>query len=113
MTESRFNNCIAIGVADMNATAAAFVRHFGGSITDQKSDWVEVTAGPYRFYFVEDGTHDIAFSADCPKDEVDGFLSDLAEDGFVVDREISERVRETFVRDTNGILININETQAD
>jgi catechol 2,3-dioxygenase-like lactoylglutathione lyase family enzyme len=36
-------------------------------------------------------------------------LHRMADDGFVVDAEITERVGETFVRDPNGILINLNE----
>jgi hypothetical protein len=38
-----FNNCIALGVESMEATASAFVRHFGGEITDHHFDWIEVT----------------------------------------------------------------------
>ncbi|MBX3097474.1 MAG: hypothetical protein KF812_11475 [Fimbriimonadaceae bacterium] len=108
--ESRFNNCIAIGVQDMRSTAEAMVRQFGGAITEQQSDWIEVTTGPYRFYFVEDGTTDIAFSVNCQKSNVTAFIDGLAEDGFAVDEAISHRVGETFVRDKNRILININET---
>jgi len=104
-----FNNCIALGVENMEATANAFVRHFGGEVTDRHFDWIEVTTGPYRFYFVEDGTRDIAFSVDCPRGEMEAALHRMADDGFVVDAEITERVGETFVRDPNGILINLNE----
>ena len=113
MKPSRFNNCIAIGVKDKDATANAFVRQFGGAITDQRTDWVEVTTGPYRFYFVEDGTTDIAFSVDCHSDEVDQYIEELASDGFTVDEAISSRVGETFVRDQNGMLININVIESD
>jgi hypothetical protein len=101
-----FNSCVAIGVKDKQATASAFCELLGGELTDSRDDWVEVTAGPFKFYFVEDGTNDIAFSIDVSDENA--FLPKLLERGFRVDQAVTERVGETFVRSPDGLLINLN-----
>jgi hypothetical protein len=102
---AQFNPCVAIGVRDKSASAAGFCDLLGGQVTDQRDDWVEVTAGPFRFYFVEDGTSDVAFSVDVA-DEAE-LLPKLLKRGFVVDVATTERVGETFVRSPDGVLINL------
>lgn len=102
-----FNNCIAIGVSDKAMAAARFTRAFEAEITAHGGDWIEVTAGPYRLYFVEDGTKDIAFSVDCAEEKVDDYLDQLNGFGFAEAKDISSRVGEPFVRDQEGILVNI------
>ena len=103
----KFNNCIAIGVADREAAAARFTDAFDAEITQRGGDWIEVTAGPYKLYFVEDGTKDIAFSVDVLKSSHDATIAELGAKGFSVDEAISDRVKEVFVRDADGILINV------
>ena len=102
---TRFNPCIAIGVRDKTASAAVFCDLLGGEVTDRRDDWVEVSAGPFKFYFVEDGTNDLAFSVDV--DDEAEILPKLLKRGFVVDPAITERVGETFVRCPDGMRINL------
>ncbi|MDI9641715.1 VOC family protein [Kamptonema cortianum] len=104
---TKFNNCIAIGVQDMHATAERFCQHLGGHITDRADSWIEVTAGPIKFYFVEDGTNDIAFSVDVVS--ADLTLRSLQQAGFTDIPELKEKTGEHFVRDPDGILINLHE----
>ncbi|MBS1701882.1 MAG: hypothetical protein JST12_09495 [Armatimonadetes bacterium] len=103
----KFNNCIALGVADRQKAAERFVNCFDAEITKEGGDWIEVTAGPLRLYFVEDGTKDIAFSVDVPKLVYGDMAVNLVENGFSIDSEISGRVGEHFVRDEDGILLNL------
>lgn len=107
----KFNNCIALGVADREAAASRFVESFEAEITGRGGDWVEVTAGPYKLYFVEDGTKDIAFSVDVPKADYENEIQRLQAHGFSVDEAISDRVKEVFVRDSDGILVNLYPAQ--
>ena len=102
---TQFNPCVVIGVRDKHASAADFCEVLGGELTDSADDWVEVTAGPFKFYFVEDGTSDVAFSVDV-EDEAE-LLPKLLSRGFVVDAAITERIGETFVRSRDGVLINL------
>lgn len=102
----RFNPCIAIGVADKERAAEDFSLLFAGAVTDRRDDWVEVTAGPYKFYFVEDGTRDLAFSIDV--EDHDRALAAILARGFTLDRETTERVGETFVLSPDGVRINLD-----
>ncbi len=102
---AKFSNNIAIGVANKEAAAQRFVACFEAEITAQSTNWVEVSAPPFTFYFVEDGTSDIAFAVEVPGGEFQNSLGEWAKMGFPIDRAITERTGETFVRDTDGILI--------
>ena len=102
---AKFSNNIAIGVADKDAAANRFVTCFEAAITRRAANWVEVSAPPYTLYFVEDGTNDIAFAAEVPEQEVAEMLVELEVNGFPIDRALTERTKETFVRDADGILI--------
>lgn len=99
---------IAIGVTDKEGAAERFARCFGGTVTNNGDHWVEVKAGPLSLYFVEEGTKDIAFSVSIPKGNESEYCEYLAENGFHIDPIISERVGETFVRDSEGIIVNVH-----
>lgn len=85
------------------------MRNFEAEITDKKDHWIEVTAGPYRFYFVDDGKLDIAFSVDVEDDNA--ALEILKQDGFAIDEETSSETGEMFVRSPEGVLINLYPPQ--
>ncbi|MBS1707808.1 MAG: hypothetical protein JSS65_03700 [Armatimonadetes bacterium] len=102
-----FNNCIAIGVPDKVASAEQFARLFGGEVTSGNDEYSEVTVGPYRFYFVEDGTDDIAFSIDV--EDAGTATQALVAEGFVIDEKLTSTVGEPFVRGAGRILINVFE----
>jgi hypothetical protein len=102
---AKFNSCIAIGGSNKEKTADDFCDLFNGRISAEKDNWIEVTAGPFRFYFVEDGTQDIAFSVDV--DDEEACLRQILTRGYQVDRAISDRIGETFVRSPEGLLINL------
>jgi hypothetical protein len=102
---ARFNHCISIGVPNKERIADDFCDLFNARITAEKDDWIEVTAGPYRFYFIEDGTQDIAFSIDVDDEET--CIRQVQNRGYKVDRAMSERVGETFVRSPEGLIINL------
>ena len=100
---TRFNPCIAIGVRDKTASAAVFCDLLGGEVTDRRDDWVEVSAGPFKFYFVEDGTNDLAFSVDVD-DEAEilpKLLIGNFGDGKIHAYDLHEGELEGTLRDTN------------
>ncbi len=99
---------IAIGVTDKVGAAERFARCFGGTVSKSNDQFVEVAAGPLSLYFVEEGNNDIAFSVSIPKGKEAEYCEFLAENGFHIDPIISERVGETFVRDSEGILVNVS-----
>lgn len=105
-----FNNCIAIGVEDKDVAARRLVAHFGCQITDQRADWVEVTAGPLKLYLVQDGTNDVALSVNVPRSTEASLTKDLEADGFQVEQETTARVGETFVSGLGGVLVNLYPT---
>jgi hypothetical protein len=100
-----FNNCIAIGVNDRHQAADRFCAVFEAERGKEGEDYVEVKAGPFCLYFVEDGTKDIAFSVDAQDEPA--AIEHLVANGFAVDQAITARVGETFVRDADGILVNV------
>ncbi|HRI45191.1 MAG TPA: hypothetical protein PLL78_06175 [Fimbriimonadaceae bacterium] len=102
---AKFNRFIAIGVSDKERAAEDFCALFSASVTDRRDDWVEVTAGPFLFYFVEEGNRDIAFSVDVA--DHDSALAEILARGFTLDRETTERVGETFVLSPDGMRINL------
>ncbi len=99
---------IAIGVTDKEGAAKRFAKCFGGTVSKSTDQYFEVTAGPLSLYFVEEGNNEIAFSVSIPKGQEDEYCEFLAENGFHIDPIISERVGETFVRDSEGILVNVS-----
>ncbi len=90
----------------MHQAAQDYVALFDAEITRTEKDWVEVKAGPFLFYFVQDGTRDIAFSVTV--DDVAETLAKVQEYGFVLDKETTDRVKETFVLSRDGIRINLD-----
>ncbi len=102
---AKFSNNIAIGVANKEAAANRFVACFESEITRTSTNWIEVSAPPYTLYFVEDGTKDIAFAVEVPEDAITKTLIELETNGFPVDQSMTEGTKETFVRDSDGILI--------
>lgn len=103
--KARFNNCIAIGVENKQLAAKSFVELFGAEIKRTTDEYVEVAAGPYMFYFVEDGTKDIAFSVDC--EDPDEVVAEVAQKGFTLDQPKTDLCNEPFVVSPDGILINV------
>lgn len=93
----------------MKQTASDFCRAFEAEITDQKEDWIELTAGPFRLYLVEDGTCDIAFSVDIKDPEAAQRL--LEANNFSLDIETTNRVGEKFMIQSDGIRVNLNLVQ--
>jgi hypothetical protein len=107
----RFNNCIAIGVEDKARAAAEFVSLFGATLGDSNEEYTEVLCGPLRFYFVEDGTKDIAFSVDLPNSVSEReFIATAMANGYILDESVSERCSESFLRSPDGILVNLFPT---
>ena len=105
--EIKMTGDIAIGVTDKEGAADRFARCFGGTVSKNGDHFVEVTAGPLSLYFVEEGNKDIAFSVSIPKGSEDEYCEFLAANGFHIDPIISERVGEVFVRDSEGIIVNV------
>lgn len=105
--KTRFTGDISLSVSDKAAAAERFADAFGCAISARTEEYVEVTAGPLKLYFVEDGTKDIAFSIAVEKGGGAAFCEAIASKGFVLDEEVSARVGEPFVRDAEGILVNV------
>ena len=99
-------NCIAIGVADKRDTAERW-KELGFQIGKEGGEWIEVFAGPLRLYFVEDGTRDIAFAFTSA--DLDGARQKLEDQGYTVDKNITDRVGEMFLRDPDRHLFNLSE----
>lgn len=103
--------CIAIGVENREETEKLYSEVFGFEVTSSGPDFTELKAGPLMLYLVEDGTRDIAFSFETDDDKA--VVAYLTENGCSLDKEISARVGEPFVRDPNGHLFNIWQKKAD
>ena len=104
---AHFSPCIAIGVDDKKKAADDFCSLFGGEITDQVDGWIEVKAGPFVFYFGEDGTHDLAFEV-VVDDEQETLAAAMAK-GFTIDEVTTKRERETFVFSPDGVRIHLQK----
>ncbi len=97
----KFTPDIAISVPDKDEAAAFYSDVFGLAVSSKHDKWVELDAGPFRFYLTEEEPITSAMFAYSTEDVEGTVAKVVATGGAIIKRTESE----VYVRDKFGVPI--------
>lgn len=86
----RTSNCVAIGVADIEAAAAHYRAVVGWEIVEEAPGWIELWTGALRIFLCADDETTPTF--DLEVDDIEGATSRLIQNGWTVSPMSKEEI---------------------